>query len=133
MPIEGKVAEILDKYTLVANIGKEEDVEEGMEFEIYDEGPMITDPETGEELGKPETVKITVVASDVKENMTVMTTESYTYQYDPMQNLLGSFGTKTKTTKRELKTDEHVTDDRKKVRVGDSLRQVIEEETDETD
>lgn len=135
MPIEGRVADILDRTTLVANVGEEDGVEPGMEFRVYEVGPMVTDPDTGEELGRPITTKITVVASDVQENMTVMNTKSYTVTEDPMRDIMGtisSFSTgRTVTKQSKMKTDASVREDRKIVRVGDSLRQIVSEEDDE--
>lgn len=128
MPIEGLVAEILDQYTLVANIGSRDGVEVGMEFEVYEEGPVVTDPETGEELGQPETVKIHVVADDVRNNMTVMETKEYTVAANPLRNLT----TFQKTEKPKIKTDTEVKEDRRKVEVGDRLRQIVDGEDEDT-
>lgn len=131
MPIEGKVAEILDKYTLVANIGEEDNVEEGMKFEVYEEGPMITDPETGEELGKPETVKIRVVADEVMENMSLMTTETKTYKYNTLASFSRSIDNpfvETERVQKKIKTDKYLSDNRKKLEVGDSLREVTDDQ-----
>lgn len=128
MTIRGSVAEILDKTTLVANIGAEDGVKEGMEFEIFEDGPMITDPETGEELGRPETVKTMVVADDVKEAMTLMSTLSYTTTTNNVGGLIGRLYNTPKMKQHKLDTDEAMWEDRKKVRVGDSIRQVSEVE-----
>lgn len=135
MPIEGAVAEILDRTTLVANVGEEDGVETGMKFQVYEEGPLIQDPETGEELGRPETVKVKVKASEVMENMTVMSTPTYTYEKDPMRDMFGSLGalgsTKVETKQQEMKTESSVREDRKKVRVGDSIREIVGKEDEE--
>lgn len=128
MPIEGQVAEILDKYTLATNVGQEDGVEEGMEFEVYEEGPVITDPETGEELGQPETVKVTLVVKEVKEKMSIMKTPTTTIERNTLSEMVTSFK-KYDTKQRKISTDEFVKDDRKKVSKGDPVRQVIEEDT----
>lgn len=52
--IEGKVADIVDEYTVVVNIGSTDGVKETHRFGIYTESDPIEDPETGEELGKIE-------------------------------------------------------------------------------
>lgn len=133
MPIEGQVAEILDKYTLATNVGEEDGVEEGMKFEVYEEGPVITDPETGEELGQPETVKITLVVREVKERMSIMETPKTTIERDTFSEMMSPFK-KYETKQGTIDTDELVTkDDRKKVSIGDPVRQVIEEETESDD
>lgn len=128
MPIEGQVAEILDRYTLATNIGREDGVEEGMKFEVYEEGPVITDPETGEELGQPETVKVTLVVKEVKEKMSIMETPTTTVERDTFSEMLAPFK-KYERKQRKINTDEYVKDDRKMVSTGDPVRQVIEEET----
>lgn len=132
MPIEGQVAEILDKYTLATNVGREDGVEEGMRFEVYEEGPLITDPETGEELGQPETVKVTLVVKDVNEKMSIMETPKTTVERDTFSEMLSPFK-KYETKQGTINTDEVVKDDRKKVSTGDPVRQVVEDETESDD
>ncbi|NQE04351.1 hypothetical protein C5S32_00635 [ANME-1 cluster archaeon GoMg1] len=65
--IEGKVAEIVDEYTVVINRGQEHGVEEDMRFVIYEPGEEIKDPETDESLGKFEYVKAKVEVVNVQE------------------------------------------------------------------
>jgi hypothetical protein len=49
----GQVALVEDDYTLVINRGAEAGVESGMVFAVYsDAGQVITDPESGRELGR---------------------------------------------------------------------------------
>ncbi len=50
--IEGKVAAILDKTTVVINIGAEDSVEVGDTFYVLSTVGPIVDPDSGEELGK---------------------------------------------------------------------------------
>jgi len=127
MPIEGRVAEILDRYSLAANIGREDGVEEGMMFEVYEMGPVITDPETGEELGQPETVKISLIAKNVKEQMTIMETPKTTVERDTFSELMEPFK-KYETSQQKIDTDEIVKDNRNKVKKGDSIRQVVDDD-----
>lgn len=72
-PLRGQVARILDEHTLVLNLGNSHGVTPGMRFVIYSEGDEITDPASGESLGKLELVKAMVEASHVQENMTIAT------------------------------------------------------------
>jgi hypothetical protein len=51
--ITGRVALIEDDYTLVLNRGAEAGVTPGMVFAVHaDDGQVITDPESGRELGR---------------------------------------------------------------------------------
>lgn len=52
-----RVAQIIDDYRLVLNVGKRDGVEAGNSFLIYGLGNEITDPETGENLGALELVR----------------------------------------------------------------------------
>ena len=67
--IEGKVAQILDEFTLILNVGRAQGVKEGMEFVIFAPGEEVTDPDTGESLGQWEMVKGHVVATHVQEKL----------------------------------------------------------------
>ena len=65
--ISGQVALIEDDYTLVINRGAESGVTPGMVFAVYsDTGPVITDPESGRELGRLAREKLRVRVFDVQ-------------------------------------------------------------------
>lgn len=72
--IEGKVAEVIDIYTVVINRGNEHGVEEDMRFVIYELGEEIKDPDTDESLGKFEYVKAKVRVTNVNEKFSTATT-----------------------------------------------------------
>lgn len=58
---------IEDGYTLVINRGAESGVVPGMVFAVYSEsGPVITDPESGRELGRLTREKLRVRVFDVQ-------------------------------------------------------------------
>ncbi|MBB3605535.1 hypothetical protein FHT40_005222 [Mycolicibacterium sp. BK556] len=66
-PIAGQVALIEDDHTLVINRGTEAGVAAGMVFAVSSEsGPMVTDPETGKELGRLSREKLRVRVFDVQ-------------------------------------------------------------------
>ena len=69
--IEGKVAKILDEFTLIINVGSAQGVSAGMRFIIYATGDEIVDPDSGESLGKWEVVKGLLVASHVQEKLSI--------------------------------------------------------------
>lgn len=65
--ISGQVALIEDDYTLVINRGAESGVAPGMIFAVYSSaGPVITDPESGRELGRLAREKLRVRVFDVQ-------------------------------------------------------------------
>ncbi len=66
--IEGKVARILDEYSIVINVGRNNGVVNGMVFVVYVQGDdEIKDPDSGESLGKLENVKDYVYVSHVQD------------------------------------------------------------------
>jgi len=69
--ISGRVAKIIDEYRLLMNVGEAHGVKPGMHFIVFEEGDEITDPETGEPLGKMELVKAEVVVQHVQERMSL--------------------------------------------------------------
>lgn len=65
--ITGQVAFVEDDYTLVINRGADAGVRPGMVFAVNaDTGPMITDPESGRELGRLKQEKLRVRVFDVQ-------------------------------------------------------------------
>lgn len=78
--IEGKVAQVLNEREVAINIGTEQGVERGMKFEILSEKPIvITDPDTGDEIGTREQPKVKVKAVEVQPRMSIASTYQ-TYQ-----------------------------------------------------
>ncbi len=69
--IEGRVARIVDENTVIVNRGEAHGVKRGMKFVIFAEGDEVTDPETGESLGRWEVVKGYVSVVHVQERMSI--------------------------------------------------------------
>ncbi len=66
--IEGKVAKILDEYSIVINVGRNDGVTEGMVFVILTQsGNEIKDPDSGETLGTLENVKDYVSVAHIQD------------------------------------------------------------------
>lgn len=75
--VEGKIARILDEYTVVINIGRTQGVYEGMPFVIFSvSDDEVKDPDSGESLGRLETVKGYVAATHVQEKISICTVQS---------------------------------------------------------
>lgn len=73
--IEGKIAAILDRTTVVINRGSRDGVSKGDEFYIYSELGPFFDPDTGEELGTTPIVHGRVTVSSVEERLCLARTE----------------------------------------------------------
>jgi hypothetical protein len=66
--IEGKVAKILDEYSIVINVGRDNDVVNGMVFVVFVQSDdEVKDPDSGETLGKLEHVKDYIFVSHVQD------------------------------------------------------------------
>lgn len=66
--ITGQVALVEDEYTLVINRGTDAGVAPGMIFAVFSEtGRIVTDPESGRELGRLTEEKLRVKVFDVRE------------------------------------------------------------------
>jgi hypothetical protein len=85
---EGKVAKIIDVYTVVINRGSEHGVEEDMRFVIYEPGDEIKDPDGGS-LGIFEHVKAKVEVTNVSEKFsTAKTYETHTMTMPALQEAI---------------------------------------------
>lgn len=74
-PIRGKVAEVVSDRELILNKGSNDGVKEGDYFKILNPNMMgIIDPDTHEDLGGFNVIKIVVVAIQVAERVTLART-----------------------------------------------------------
>ncbi|MGI8650821.1 MAG: hypothetical protein ACR2KW_10665 [Rubrobacter sp.] len=72
MPVQGKVAKILQSNEIVINRGRLDRVRPGMTFEIFSEGgEEVWDPDTGETLGTVEEIKAHAEVTEVKDRLSV--------------------------------------------------------------
>ena len=66
--IEGKVAKILDEYSIVINIGRNHGVVDGMVFAVFIQSDEeVKDPDSSEVLGKLEHIKEHVFVAHVQD------------------------------------------------------------------
>ena len=71
--IHGKVIDVLDDTKIVINKGAKDGVIPGSRFLIYREGRELTDPDTGENLGRLELVCGEGEPSHIQDRMTTLT------------------------------------------------------------
>ena len=69
--IQGRVIRILDRRTVMLNVGEDHGVERGMRFGLYTPTEEVIDPETNETLGVYRTRKAVVEAQAVYPRFTV--------------------------------------------------------------
>jgi hypothetical protein len=72
--LEGKVAAILDKHTVVINRGEEQGVKQGDTFYIYAKLGPFKDPESGAELGSTEKTLARVEVDTVEDKFCIAST-----------------------------------------------------------
>lgn len=74
--LEGKIAEVLNPYTVLINRGLYEGVSRGAIFAVLDETPIpVLDPETKEQIGQRHQEKIRVKVTSVDDHF--CTAETY--------------------------------------------------------
>jgi hypothetical protein len=78
--IEGKIAAILDRTTVIINRGSLDGVSKGLTFYVYTELGPFNDPDTGEDLGTIVNVWGKVVVSNVADRLCMARTG---YEYVP--------------------------------------------------
>lgn len=124
--LKGKILKILNNYSVIISLGREQGVTKDMKFIIYEEGEMIKDPETGADIEKLEILKGEVTVTQVQEKISVA--ESFEIEkrvYSPL-DILSQYAPRTVITKeKKTLTDETIEAPApSKVKVGDLVRQI---------
>lgn len=74
-PIEGRVAGILTKRRLIMNKGEQDGIRPNMKFTVHRRRPIVVkDPETGEDLGILDPVKVRVQTMEVYDRFAICET-----------------------------------------------------------
>lgn len=121
-----KVVKIIDDETIVINAGTEDGIKFGNEFEIYEAGEEIFDPDTKESLGTLDTIKETVKAVNVLQKMCICR-HSNILVYDLSESLNNKFmRTKIKTLNVDATQISGGLSSDKKIRIGDKVRLITE-------
>lgn len=131
--IEGKVAKIIDTYTVVINRGREHGVEDGMRFIIYDPGEDITDPDTGESLGRFEDIKRKVKVVNVGQKISTAKSDETFEITTGTSGFIGLYSIKpsTRTELKELPLDQGtraglIEHKKEGIKIGDLVRQILD-------
>lgn len=133
MPIQGKVAAILNERDLIINKGENDGVSEGMPFQVTQPDVPVRDPDSGADLGVLTRDKIKVKVYDVHPQFSVAKTYETYSAYLPSASeqaelasrgrivtrvrkiIIDSLGQNTNTIGQEGST----------VRVGDPVVQIV--------
>lgn len=81
----GKVVNIIDKYTIAANVGTQNNITLGMEFLIVGIGEEIFDPDTKESLGQLEKIRGRAKIIHVQDKLSTLKSIEYTKNPDTKQ------------------------------------------------
>ena len=106
MPIQGKVAAILNERDIVINKGEKDGVSEGMPFQVKQPDVPIRDPDSGAELGVLTRDKIKVRVVELHTHFSVAKTyETYSARVpSEVQQALSQFSGRTVTRVRKILT-----------------------------
>lgn len=125
--IKTKIAQILGPTRFVIAAGKEQGVEEGMGFVIYELSDPVFDPETKESLGELELHKGRVKVVHVQDKISTAVTAKREIYRPPFSGLLGSMGAEWLEEREQLPIEQSTATATKidlKVKVGDLVRSV---------
>lgn len=132
----GKIIRILDKRTVIINLGKEHGVKSGAIFSIIGEAEEIIDPFTNESLGEVKVIKSRVKAVEVAEKFSIATTKWNEKQFKFLNSFLGTINDSMESNELdegELKVEfsdiqPWKAKSEQPVRVGDVVKVEIKEE-----
>ncbi len=109
--IEGKVAKILDEYSIVINVGRNSGVVDGMVFAVFIQSDEeIKDPDSSEVLGKLENIKEHVFVSHVQDRFSTCVagakeTPCHDHESHGAQTLSGAMMAESMTARPENRTN----------------------------
>jgi hypothetical protein len=136
--IKGKIIRIVDKSTVIINLGKEHGVKHYTIFSIMGEPEQIIDPDTNEVLGEVTIVKSRVKAKEVAEQFSIATTKWIATNFNIFSAFISSIEKnveRTEVDEGELHVDESEIKPWKAksespVKVGDIVHFDVEEAVD---
>jgi len=120
--IKGKIAKIVTEHYVALNIGSDHGVVNGMKFAIRSPSIPIFDPDSNQKVGEFSFVKARVKVYKVSEKYSL----AETYE---MESALFAYPTLFKPSRKKLPVDSiDLIDIEEKVKVGDLVEQILEEE-----
>ena len=131
--IEGKVAAILDKHTVVINRGSTHGVKRGDTFYIYNVLGPFKDPDTGESLGTAENTLSRVTVDTLEDKFCIASTPKFVsnaFNIMMSRSLVGNTSRKTLPLAGEGKAEKS---NPRVVRVGSPVFLVPEKSEDQSE
>ena len=121
-----KVSKIINDKMIVINAGFNQGIMPENKFQIYEDGEDVIDPDTGKSLGKLISVKETVEATTVLENMSIC---EHVYNSSTSTQLTSSFvNSILSTEKKVLNVDKNEISGGFKsnnpIKIGDKVRPI---------
>lgn len=116
--MEGRVAEIIDQYTIAINIGQDQGVLKGMKFQVIKPNIKIKDPQTEEILGEYDLIKATVEIVDVDEKFSIAKS------YDTISTSFLPFPKFKNKQVKKIPADSYAVE--KNIQIGDYVRLFVE-------
>jgi hypothetical protein len=89
--VRGRIIRILDKRTVIINLGRRDHIADDSIFNILGQPELVKDPFTGEELGCVSVVKSKLKATQVYEGFTIASTKWATVRMEGLDLALRSF------------------------------------------
>jgi len=118
--LRGKVAKLIDTYTVALNIGKDKGVEKGMKFAILCPTLKIEDPDTHEELGELNFIKARIEVTEIFDRFCLAeSSETIVEALLPFPSFYAGPRAATKKLTSSPELD-------KTIRVGDDVEQILE-------
>ena len=129
-----KIVKIPSEYEVVINAGKNKSISVGDEFEIYEPGEEIFDPDTKESLGILDYIKDTVQAVTVLEKLTICKhiTTSPSNLISTIASLTQSQVVVEKLNVNYDDLSQYPNDPSKKINLGDAVRLIKRASTNAT-
>jgi len=99
--VTGNIIRIIDRRTVIVNLGSKDGITDHSIFSIMGEPEQIIDSETEENLGEVTIVKSRVKASEIAEKFTIATTKWTTTRLTIMDSFLGGINKSIETSEMD--------------------------------
>jgi len=123
-PLIGKVATIIDEYTIALNIGRANGVEEGMKFAIVTPSIEVKDPDSSKKLGMLDFTKGKVEVTHVYEKFSVA--KSFEVVSALIPDVAAMLSSMYTTRLKRLPVEVPSPEIEMKIVVGDKVVQILE-------
>jgi len=117
-----KVIKIVDEYTLVISAGAQHAIKANQVFEIYEPGDVIKDPETGEDFGTLDIIKVNIVVKNVLPKVSICTNQARNSSLASAVIAINDFGSSPEKFNIDPIDISGPVSANKKIKIGDLVR-----------